>query len=139
MPCHVQKQARVNVILYTDFRLGKRTLCKYTSWLVVELNNMLDSSVHFEFICLYLPPILPKFWSSCIAYRGLHSHTEHPKKVTCFTSMAISCLFKMENVIKFLNNSRVEATIQCPFWGSLWCKWKNKAIVSVRVDLRFTM
>lgn len=23
----------------------------------------------------------------------------------------------MENVIKFLNNSRVAVTIQCPFWG----------------------
>lgn len=31
--------------------------------------------------------------------------------------MAISSLFKMENVIKFLNNSRGEVTIQCPFWG----------------------
>lgn len=79
------------------------------------------------------------FCSSVCTYRWLHSHTGHPEKVTCFASMAISSLFKMENVIKFLNNSRVEVTIQCPFWGSLWCKWQNKAILSVRVDLRFTM
>lgn len=113
------------------------------SWLGVKLNNMLDSSVHLEFICVHVSLLfLPASCSSTApgsAYRWLHSHTGHPEKVTCFTSRAISFLFKMENVIKFLNNSRVEVTIQCPFWGSLWCKWQNKAILSVRVDLRFTM
>lgn len=106
------------------------------SWLGVEL-NMPDSGVHFELICVY---IFPQFLLEvCTEYRWLRSHTGHPKKVTCFTSMAVSSLFNMENVIKFLNNSRVQVTIQCPFWGSLWCKWKNKAILSGGVDLRFTM
>lgn len=110
------------------------------SWLGVELNNVINSmSIWSSFMFISFFYFCPLSAAPVCTYRWLHSHTGHPEKVTCFTSMAISSLFKMENVIKFLNNSRVEVTIQCPFWGSLWCKWQNKAILSVRVDLRFTM
>ena len=127
----------------TNFTLDERILQKSKSWFGVKLNNMFESSVHLKLISVHIfllfcqHPAVSQLWGSntdgyiLILGTQRRSHALHQWQLVP--------LFKMENVIKFLNNSRVEVTIQCPFLGSLWCKGQNKAILSVRVDLRFTM
>lgn len=136
-------ESEKNGILKVPLGANKKNfLERYSVAWGIGLNTSVDFSSCFALLkCSPCPLIFT--WNRpgpvCAQYRWLHSHTVHPLKVACLASIAISSLFKMENVIKFLNNSRVQVTIQCPFWGSLWCKWKHQASLSGRVDLRFTM